>query len=862
LETPVTPVEAQVLSQWEALVLDYRQNGVLEAVSNDGVSMGPHIIARLDLAHIITSTTMDTELDLSQAIYLVTCAIQQTLRQPGQKRYFTGVLIAEWRNRIPVALLHGLTKLLSAHGLEAYLEIGAPDFLDGVKKLDLALFAGMVVRNGTVKSNGERRDFFDMDKMKTTTRSFVSQACQRSFITMMWDTVDDDAELSHAVLRRAHMWCSYHGAVPYFPRQRALTNISDVSPCEEPLAAFQWLKTRKVMDVHEKYRAARTLSPGFSSLIDDYLPLQDIFPLLADTLAGLDGEAPDEDDASSTFTLTVEYPEVDENGALVSQEPSSPTNSGLDWTMAIEKHTNNPLSCSFDGSPYSSLGCFPIGLDASKADFDRVLNSQRHLRDLKLLSRLPAEQFLATSETLRRFASSSSHFLDLVPTMRESIFGLVEALNHAIEDGADPYRFQVYSALDSGFHTPNGASFWAVWELDPRTKAVIVYMSKSVQDVKGVLLHTYLSMLGFTRYQCFLAEYGLNEFADGSFSSERLPERLVHDLDLLSSSELLFYLQHIRYSEWEEECSLLPAIRERCKELLIDVPTYHQFKQLSNVDYIGGKVTDEQLVNAKLKWYRLSRVPTLDEARALQLFRHITEVFGSILWWRDHQKLDIITSAISNITNRGTLDSAADFVLFCIFCAARKAGFEEVYIEVSDRNPLFNQYSDQSAAFAELFALGSRCEAYFDIKPSDMGILLSEKHRAYYNQEEHQPPMWIFNAPSFASAYAAAQTDIDPEQKPSVMPAYRRFTFLSVFAIPALVGKYKHLVDDDYADVYRYYASFNYRARAVPERENVRGREVLCYTGLDVLAAPVWCHRNLDLYRRNLLPHFHGLFRG
>ena len=259
MQTPVTHEEAQTLSQWEALVLDYRQTGVLEAVGDDGVPMGPHIIARLDLAHIIPSAAPDTELDLSRAVHLVSSTVEQILRQPGQKRYFTGVLIAEWRDRIPIPLLHGLTKLLSAHGLDTYLEVGAPEFLDGVKKLDLTLFAGVVVRSGTIKSNGERRGFFEMDKMKTTTRSFVSQACQRPFITMMWDTVDDDAELSHAVLRRAHMWCSYHGAIRYFPRQRALTNIHDVSFCEEPLAAFQWLKTRKVMDIDDKYRNTRTV---------------------------------------------------------------------------------------------------------------------------------------------------------------------------------------------------------------------------------------------------------------------------------------------------------------------------------------------------------------------------------------------------------------------------------------------------------------------------------------------------------------------------------------------------------------------------------------------------------------------------
>jgi hypothetical protein len=530
------------------------------------------------------------------------------------------------------------------------------------------------------------------------------------------------------------------------------------------------------------------LSPGFSSIIDDYLPLQEIFPLLGETLAGLDGSGPDDDDASIMSTPTVQYPEIDENGMLLSRTTVSPTSSGLDWTMATEKRTTNPLSCSFDGSLYGLLGCFPIGLDASKADFDRVLESQRRLRNLKLLNRLPATQLHGVSETLRSYGHSSSYFLDVVPALREAISNLTDALAQTNDEANDAYQVQVYSVLDSGLHTPSGAQFWAVWEVEPRTQCEIIYMSKSVQDVTAVLLHTHLSRLGFSRSQCFLAEYGLTEFELGSFTFEQLPPRLCQDLDILSSSDLLLYLQHIRYSEWDEDSSLLSAIRERCEELLIDVPTYHQFKKLSNVDYISGTVTDEQLVSAKLKWYRLSRLPTLDRYDALQLFRHISEVFDDLLWCRDHEKLDTITSAITDLTSRGSLDTAADFVLFCIFCAARKAGFEEVYIEVSDRNPLFNQYSDQSAAFAELFALGSRCEAYFDIKPSDIGILLSKKHRDYYNEDEHQPPMWIFNAPSFASAYAAAQTDIDPEQKPSVMPAYRRFTFLSVFAIPALVG--------------------------------------------------------------------------
>jgi hypothetical protein len=99
----------------------------------------------------------------------------------------------------------------------------------------------------------------------------------------------------------------------------------------------------------------RQLSPDFSSIVDDYLPLQSIFPVLSDTLAGLDEAETDNDDASSTSTLTVQYPEIDENGALLPSVPLSPMSAGLDWTLALEKRTENPLSCSFDGTAYGPL---------------------------------------------------------------------------------------------------------------------------------------------------------------------------------------------------------------------------------------------------------------------------------------------------------------------------------------------------------------------------------------------------------------------------------------------------------------------------------------------------------------------------
>jgi len=789
LSSPVTMEETQILSQWDTVVLDYCKPGVLEAVSDGIVSLGPHIIARLDLLQIMNFVAMDNEVDMSRAAETLSWTIQQTLRQSGKRRYFTGVLIAGWRERVSTPLLNGLAEILTAYGLENYLEIGPPDYLDGIERLEFHHFTGFIVRNGTILTSGERRDFFNMEKMKTTTRAFVSQACQRPFFTMMWDTVANEVDLSHAVVRRAHMWCNYHGAVPFFTRDCALTNIEEICAYEEPLSAFQWLKLRSVMNVHEMYRTARTLSSNLSTSIHDLSPLQDIFPLIGNALASLDSAKPRDQDnlLPSRYTIATEYSQINENGFSVPEMSDVSGTSFQDWSSAQETRKSNPLSCAFDGTTYKALGCFPIGLNASKSDFDHVLKSQRKLRDLKLLSKISAEELHMASDVLRGYSVQANDYFDSIPALREAILCLSTLLAETTDDSEDICQLQIYSGLDSGFRTPAGRKFWSVWELESHSTSVVIYVSKSVQDLTSVLLHTQLSRLGFSRYQCFLAEKGLSEYDNKSRTSQVLPCRLQNDLTLLSTSEILLYLQHLKFTEWDRECSLLSAIRKECEVLIIEVPTYKQLKRLSNMDFISGTISEEELVTAKLEWYRLCGLPTLNQHAALELFMHISRIFYDILWHLDHEKMDKLTCAAETLARKGSLDSMADFVLFALFCTARKAAFEEVYIEVSDRNPLFNQYSDQSAAFAELFALGSRCEAYFDIKPSDIGLLLSKKHRDHYSQEEHQPPMWLFNAPSFASAYAAAQTDVDPQQKASVMPAYRRFTYLSVFAIPALV---------------------------------------------------------------------------
>jgi hypothetical protein len=197
---------------------------------------------------------------LLHGVDVISQKLNDVFEQTNGCRHLRGILLAEWRERLPVSMLDLVAKLISSHDLEVYLQVDPPEFLEGDGSPTLSLFSGLVVRNATILPNGELRDFFQMEKMKSTTKAFVSESCNRRFLVMMMETVDDDVHLSHAVLRRCYMWCGYHGALPWIGRDAYITDATKSGSFAEPLAAFQWLKDRKVMDVHDVFRKTKNVS--------------------------------------------------------------------------------------------------------------------------------------------------------------------------------------------------------------------------------------------------------------------------------------------------------------------------------------------------------------------------------------------------------------------------------------------------------------------------------------------------------------------------------------------------------------------------------------------------------------------------
>lgn len=453
-----------------------------------------------------------------------------------------------------------------------------------------------------------------------------------------------------------------------------------------------------------------------------------------------------------------------------------------DWFILNQDMQSDPLCTSPTGKTYDGIGCFPLGVDVSLDDFEEIVSSQRNLKKLDLLDPIPSHVLSGFGHTLNEFIGSSKTASSETLNSRGAI---LELANTLLDSGDEVSRgINVFLGLHSGFQRSPEKQFWAVHHL--RSSSVIdVYMSKDVQDLIGAVLHTFLSSKGFTRHQCFSTEVAFDRWRD-HLAESQATRRILQDVARLSPHECILLLQRISLTSFPGTDEVFEIVRSALNDKLISEPTIAQLKALSAFDYVGGAITLDELVENRLGWHCKSNSAHMETSSAVALFRSIEAKILLSLKLHDSETVQQVTEILGALLTRSNIDAASDIIALAVFCTMRKLAFEEIYLEVSDRNPLFNDQSDQYAAFAELFALGSRCESYFDISPSRFGELLSAKFRYHYLKTGNQPSMGD-ESTALRSAYTEAEIDVDPKHRDSEMPAYQRFTFLSVFAIPALI---------------------------------------------------------------------------
>ena len=255
---PPTPAEAQLLSQWDILVVDPLQPGVLDALT--GHCTSSHILARLDVRKLVRSDACRNNDEALQALEAVVQTLSGTLKR-GQSSAspFHGVLLADCHAHFQPVILNELVKYMNHLGLAVWLELAPPAYLSEQqgRAINMQQIRGVVYRNGTILENGDRRNYFQMAEMRTAMRAVASQKAVGDSAIAMWDTIDDNVELTHHVLGRSFKWCNYNSALCWIAPQSALTN-ADIAATrtvtQEPLGAMMWLKRGEVLEAHDIWR--------------------------------------------------------------------------------------------------------------------------------------------------------------------------------------------------------------------------------------------------------------------------------------------------------------------------------------------------------------------------------------------------------------------------------------------------------------------------------------------------------------------------------------------------------------------------------------------------------------------------------
>lgn len=441
----------------------------------------------------------------------------------------------------------------------------------------------------------------------------------------------------------------------------------------------------------------------------------------------------------------------------------------------------DPLSISGEGVDFTRLGCFHLGLEPSPKEATEILQTQRNLKDLNLLLRLKQEELHEIRTKIKAYYDAQG--LSTVPSpTSEAVRELINLLAASSDDDDSP--IQVYVGLHSGFQTSSGAQFWGLYDVEFLSGALNIYISGKTPDRVGTILHTFLSSRSCTRTECFLAELAMSE-QHGMSETWQLPSRIVHDLEQLSPTETILFIKRLNASRREDESILLTRIRNCCNYQLIDVPTLTQLRAMNSAAYLRGEISVENLVTSRLAFLRERGCWHPDPWAAISLFKEVDDRLYSVLMNGESELLAQLGVVIQTIVQNNQIDAGVDIFALSVFSAFRKLALEEVYLEVLDRNPYPNHATDQAGCFAENFALGSRCDSFFDMTPRVLGRIISDKYRAYYMK--YQPPPREEGFTELPTAYAAMQVDLDPDDGDESLPIYYHVTFFGIFAVPALI---------------------------------------------------------------------------
>lgn len=390
-----------------------------------------------------------------------------------------------------------------------------------------------------------------------------------------------------------------------------------------------------------------------------------------------------------------------------------------------------PRTCDFwqyrqAGEQISASGCVPLTESPTREQYDAVLRTQTHLRDLKMLQRLDVADIDKVVSRLRELRNTTKH-ASLVSSL---IQGLVQE------------TVVVYKGLGTGFVIPdNIAEFWGVSDYRVADGVVDVFISRNCPSDLSTILHTWLAHHSVSRENRYEEELLLEHVVmDSTATVFDLPLSMRASISNSSPAEILALLHRVRMSHLTDP--FRAPIEKFCQTILVDDTTLSAWNDATSNGFLSGSVTIQDLLSRRLTKYVNSgsaQLPNLDNL--LELYARLETVIDNALFLGDRETMNRILGVILRAYNpeyNRPVDINTDLFMLMFFCVIRKAALEDVYLEATDHCPVFSQ-PDQAAVFSELWVLGSQCEQYFCMKPRALGKIIYDRHRHFL--EEHLPPV-------------------------------------------------------------------------------------------------------------------------
>ncbi|KAK1753914.1 hypothetical protein QBC47DRAFT_429327 [Echria macrotheca] len=402
-----------------------------------------------------------------------------------------------------------------------------------------------------------------------------------------------------------------------------------------------------------------------------------------------------------------------------------------------------------DGGRISPLGCLPFTVWATQPQHDQVLATQVRLRDLNLLHRL-----------------NDVEVTEIIDRLKLILPGLTE------------HHVTVYRGLGTGFTMPEtNVEFWGLSCPSNSVVGVDIFLSRRSPCDTATVTHTWLAHHGVSRIHRYEEELRFESSGTGD-TSTALPVSIRTAIDLSTPFE---NLPRHRFRK---------TIEDYCRKSLIYDVSVKSWNDMHCRQFLGNMISLSSLFDRRL-----------NDFANLALHMAVEQLVGDCLFSGSTDPLNAIVELLSNAfgcflseDEQHLVDINTEFFATMFFCVMRQAALEDVYLESTDRCPVFS-HPDQAAVFAELWVLGSQCELYFGTTPRALGQILYDKHRALLLR---YPPVVVHESEDseIMSVYVKLKPAQGPPAEspsnigagvPALWNTLTELGALSVFCLPAML---------------------------------------------------------------------------